>query len=306
MEFYSEKNILVSVLTKIVCVYQIAIIVFGFIANLLSFLISNQIKKSTTFVFLSFTSLVNLFTLIHWNMESFMPVLFDVKWNDLSEYICKLGNFIQFTALQTSVWLTVLCSVDQCLSVKMKVWRTTYFKPKQAYLVCSLIILFFALANTYVLFKFGHKELINETQLVICEEYSDSTSIKLISAWSQIHSIIYSILPFVILAVSNSILICNLIRTKRGKIRRSRNSKKGQEMSSVNGMVICQAFLFILMTFPSFFISFFYFNLLQTNSGLLFVKACNAFSCTFHAIGFLIYIVTNKQFRVLFLHFFSC
>jgi hypothetical protein len=207
----SQENLLTVI--KIVCCYQLFLLVFGTLSNLFSFYICTRIKQNMTFIFLSFLSITNIMTLYHWNLESFFPYLFGIDWKNLNLYTCKFFGWFQFTGLQSSAWLLYLMSVEQCLSVKIKHWRSIYFKSKQAYMTAAFVASFFTLYNLHVLFTFGLSVNLNGTEKVFCQENANFSSRKFMSSWSRVHSFTYSIVPFSILIISNSAMISHIYKS---------------------------------------------------------------------------------------------
>lgn len=144
-----------TILLKACSVYAIGLLFAGVTLSLLSFYICIRIKNNSTFIFLAYLSITSLFTLYKFNLNGIMYTLFNVDYLNINIYECKIGMFIQFTSLQASAWILVLISIEQYLSVKVKHWRTIYFKPKRAYITVTCLVLFFVAFNFNIFFTFG-------------------------------------------------------------------------------------------------------------------------------------------------------
>lgn len=89
---------------KILGVYALVITISGTLLNLFSFFICLRLKKNTTFVFLATFSVANAFCLYWWNLNNFLKEFVHIDLLAVSLWVCKIGNFVQFTSLQISAW----------------------------------------------------------------------------------------------------------------------------------------------------------------------------------------------------------
>jgi hypothetical protein len=138
-----------------------------------------------------------------------------------------------------------------------------------------------------------------------------------------VHTFLYSIGPFVLIACSNFFLIRKILRKKRivpeltvriqhdvngasvagdtvgagginYMVKRVGGSKKGSKM---NRTVISMTLIFILMTSPSAMASFFFSTLFSTDYGTFIVNLFNCISFTYHGLNIVIMTVSNVIFR---------
>jgi hypothetical protein len=288
----------VSPFIEIICAYQICLIGVGTLANLISFYVCRKMKSYPTFVILSYLSVMNVFTLFQWNFESFMPVFFGIDWKSQHLYLtCHMGDFIQYSSLESSSWLVVTSAVNQYMCIKVHGWRMVYFRSAQAHCISILIILSFVLLNINILYGLdcGHVETLNDTTVrIICSDNSN-----FITNWSKFHSIVYSLMPFSILIATNFSLIRHLYR-KKNKVKERKIvilKCMATREHSVTKTIVTQAIAFIFMTSPSATASFYYSQLAQSDQGRLVLQVCNSISFSFHALNFFVYLVTNKKFR---------
>ncbi len=102
---YGTKMLNIFLLmNKILGVYALIITVFGTLLNLFSFFICLRIKRNTTFVFMASFSLANAFCLYWWNLNNFLKEFVNVDLLAISVWVCRIGNFVQFTSLEISAW----------------------------------------------------------------------------------------------------------------------------------------------------------------------------------------------------------
>ena len=96
-----------EVLNKVLGVYALILTVVGTIANLLSCIVCFRMRKNITFIFLTFLTMSDIFTLYWWNLNNFLKEYVNIDLLTVNMYVCKFGNFIQFTSLQISAWILV-------------------------------------------------------------------------------------------------------------------------------------------------------------------------------------------------------
>jgi hypothetical protein len=118
--------------------------------------------------------------------------------------------------------------------------------------------------------------------------------------FSKIHLILYSVVPFGLILVLNSLLILkmrsrSLIYIKSFSL--SNSSSRKSKRNSMNKTVIILTFLFILMTLPSACASYFFDQLFVSEHGRFIVALCDAISFSYHGLNFVVYFLTNRRFR---------
>ena len=106
---------------QILAGYAVFVMIFGALACLVSFLVCIKIKNNNTFIFLTYLSAVNVFTLYNWNLNAFFAIFYNIDFQNLHIFFCKMGDFIQFSSLQASSWLLVSIPLP-------KFNRLNYFK----------------------------------------------------------------------------------------------------------------------------------------------------------------------------------
>ena len=107
---------------------------------------------------------------------------------------------------------------------------------------------------------------------------------------------LYSLIPFILLALASALLIFEMNRRTASTIATSANRQENQK--SLNKTVVSLTVLFIVMTLPGAVVtSFLYAYLFNSGEiGNLVIIVCDCFSFSFHALNFLILLLTNKRF----------
>ena len=91
---------------QVIGIYSLWLIAFGIAGNSISFYTCCKLSSTTTFVFLAFMLVSDTVSLLVWDLDCFLKAFFGF---DLGEniYLCRIGNFVQFSSLQISAWLLV-------------------------------------------------------------------------------------------------------------------------------------------------------------------------------------------------------
>ncbi len=67
-----------------------------------------RLRKNKTFVFLRFLALTDLVALYFWNINHFTVVILNLDLQNYNIWLCKFGQFYQFSSLQISAWILVI------------------------------------------------------------------------------------------------------------------------------------------------------------------------------------------------------
>ena len=193
-------------------------------------------------------------------------------------------------------------SWERFLSIYIRQWRMVYFKAKQALITSIVAIGIIVAMNSNVFFTFGY-DVKNENGTYLytaCWEIDEIPETYWMHTWSSVHSFMYSYLPFLLLAISNFLLIFTLHRQRTSsKVNASTAQSKRQRSMTITIVVI--TLLFILFTGTGAVVNFFLGDLLQSYSGLVIITLGDTLCFTFHAMNIFSLLVANKKFRQEFL-----
>lgn len=95
------------VLMKIFGIYSLCLTIFGTIFNLASFYVCVRIKKNTTFTILRFLTIVDALSLYFWNLNHFLVPFVKISLLTTNLWLCRIGDFVQYSSLEMSAWLLV-------------------------------------------------------------------------------------------------------------------------------------------------------------------------------------------------------
>lgn len=103
-------------------------------------------------------------------------------------------------------------------------------------------------------------------------------------------------MPFILLAISSLLLIYEINRKTRNLGALSSSSQRQENQRSLNKTVVFFALLFVIMTSPGAIVTSFLNSVLQSSGhwGLVIISVCDCITFSFHALNFIILIVTNK------------
>lgn len=69
-----------------------------------------------------------------------------------------LTQVIQQATLEWSSWLLVIMSIDRYLNLKIKAWRSLYFKSNHALFLIVVLGIFFFVANSHLIILIGEEK----------------------------------------------------------------------------------------------------------------------------------------------------
>ena len=98
---------------KIIAIYNLLMIIFGTLGNLLVFYVGVLHRKNNTFLFLIFLSMSDMVSLYFWNLNHFVQPFWDIDLQNIDFYFCKIMQFCQFSSFQLSGWFLVMISFDR-------------------------------------------------------------------------------------------------------------------------------------------------------------------------------------------------
>lgn len=321
-----NECLICDIFTKIFAYYAIALIVVATLGNLFSSMISYRLgqKNKSTFKILSYVFFFNALTLYTWVLDIFLSI-FNIRNDTSSRNIdsfniieslsiptCKIFAFNQYFTLQTISWLLVFLLVDQIILL---------YLPKLKYnvkIVCLLIIFFFFVFNSHIIIFAGSINYKNVTvekndtfsivelkQSVDCFHGVVYNFYKLWPIWDQIHLLVYSFVPFVIMMICNLVTIVKLVRFEKSLAADSSKIKKNKTSRKLAMVLLVTNICFMICSLPEIVLFTYYFEYMSSNRHrFLLLPASDLLHFTYIGFSFLIYLLKNKLFRFEFLYFF--
>nr|QVK45790.1 G protein-coupled receptor [Proales similis] len=296
-------------LEKSLGMYALVLTIVGTLTGLVSIRICYRLRKTVTFVFLTFLSATNIVSLYYWNLNVFCLHHTTFTIPQLNLKVCRIGTFVQLSTLQLSAWFLVACSVEQYLSVKINHWRTVHFKMQQAVRVSILLIIIILLLNSHMLLTYGVERQEGNQSVTYCYSRSDIPETEMTHIWNIAHLGLYSLGPFLLLVIFNSLLIRETLSRSSATAQQLNqlvvaplcaqrvSATRRYRFTALNRTVILITVLFFLMTLPCAGITFFYDRLLNWQYGTLVITFFGELSFSYHGFTLVIIYFSNSRFR---------
>lgn len=96
-----------GVVKILVCCYLLALTIFGTILSIFTSYICFRLRKNITFIFIGIGSTAAIFTLYFWNLNNISQEFFNFDLLNSNYWLCKFGNFYQFSSLEICAWVLV-------------------------------------------------------------------------------------------------------------------------------------------------------------------------------------------------------
>lgn len=287
---------LIETLKQILAVYSISILIIGTISNICCFCVfmRKSLRKIPTFVFLSFIHIFDSMTLYFWNLDHFLLPFYGYMIEFRSIHTCRLSTFMQLFSLQCSAWLLVIMCIDRYLSVRFTTWRKSFLNEKKAVIVSIILVSCIFLLNIHLTMTISYDGLENYP-------YPDKCFVTdMFLMWKKVHTYLYSVVPFVILAITNALLITQTLLfrdTKKLGLSASTSQSSSNKLGPTIS-VISITLSFIILTLPNAIAGGYYITeLFKTSTGtlILFITDCLLF--TYHSCNLVVLLIFNKMFR---------
>lgn len=315
---------------------SLIIIVIGLIFNTSSFLVftcNKKMRSINSMIILSFVCITDTLALFTWNLDHFLDAYNLTRVVYLSIDACRFFNWLQYFSMQCSGLLYSLVSVDRYFTITTIPGsffsKLPFGTPKTAIIWCSSIVIILAILNSHMLFMQGYtviivvnitQTLLNTTILnksndnIITKVYSPqhveqvicyvskSGDYVLYPMWDYANLVIYSIVPFILMVLFNSLLIKVTYSRNRKLNSHLFQDKRTHELNIRKRRLTISLFIitfaFLSMTLPGNIIyAFFYKDMNATLIGtkILIIVDCLMFFQ--HVSIFFVCLFTNKLFR---------
>ena len=188
-------------------------------------------------------------------------------------------------------------SLERLGATLLPSWRRTIFKPKQALIASAVCVGAVCLINSNILFTYGFDFFENGTYTgSSCQVVDGEPSTYWKGSWEWIHSILYSYVPFSVLAITNISLIF-MLNCHRRVSALNQSAAKSQKQRSVSIMVIVMTLMFIIFTGVGSVVNFFIPELIKSYTGNVIIVLGDTACFLFHGLNIITLFATNKKFR---------
>jgi hypothetical protein len=207
-------------------------------------------------------AVADLCALYSWNLNLFYKHLVNPYQNDLEDssiISCRIVSFIAFVSLQLSSWYLTLVSLDRCLNIHLLFWHQKIGQAKYSVYIILSVTITVALINSHLLFLNGYQQsncipFKKRTCFICYSRLNDPYYI--FPKWERIHVIIYNLIPFSIMLISNCFIIRRSVSTTNQRKSLSEIKKKPtrnyrqRKQTQLTSLLLFVTFLFVLLTTP--------------------------------------------------------
>jgi len=207
-------------------------------------------------------AVADLCALYSWNFNLFYKHVINPYQNDLEDssiISCRILSFIGFVSLQLSSWYLTLVSLDRCLNIHFLFWHRKMGHANRVVYILLLVTIIIALINSHLLFLNGFQQsnctpFEKQTCFICYARPNDKFYI--FPKWEQIHVIIYNLIPFSIMLISNCFIIRRSVPSHIQRISLTENKKcpsrnyRQRKQKQLTYLLLMVTFLFVLLTTP--------------------------------------------------------
>ena len=140
----------------------IAVVIFliGIFGNLLSILVffQKKMRKNSTFVYLAFLCVVDLFVILFGLGDILVISYFRVIIRSQSFLLCRFHTFFIYTSTHLSSFILASVSVDRAIATNCLTFAKTYCTPKYAYKILFINFLMAVAINFHSLIFLGYDQ----------------------------------------------------------------------------------------------------------------------------------------------------
>ena len=256
-----------------------------YLGNLLTIIIllRPNLRKHSTMRYLIAVAIADLCSLYSWNLNLFYKHLINPYQNDLEDasiISCRLLSFIAFVSLQLSSWYLTLVSLDRCLNIHLLFWHRGLGRASRVIYIIIFLTLIVGLINSHLLFLNGYRQMnclpFKKRTCFICyARLKDPYYI--FPKWEQVHVIIYNLIPFSIMLISNCFIIRRSITSNSQRISSHDMGKspsrifRQRKQKQLTYILLFVTFLFVGLTTPVMIYNVFLRNYMRRKKPLKYI-----------------------------------
>lgn len=230
-------------------------IIFGLgtFGNFMNVVILLRIRSGTTTnVFFVALSLTDTWLLYSGLLTLWLKRSFGISLQDMHDVYCKCVYFSVYVSGVLSAWLLVAMSVQRTASIVWPHRMVVLFTQRKSLHLLLGIVGFVLILHSHLLYGTELKSVSDNSS--ICTTISDEYYKFITITWSWVDLIIFSLLPFMLLSISNSVLIWTLktsVRELKTTADLSRNiSTREKKTSSITITLLFLSLSFCLLSLP--------------------------------------------------------
>ena len=293
------------------------LLIFGTFGNVVSFFIlMKNVKKASTYSYLSALAVMDLFVLYIGLLQLWIgQFTFEIK--NQANWLCKLIVFLGYVCSDTSVWLIIAVTAERFFVVYFPLQAPRLCNVKNARIVIVGITLLFGSINCHLLWsvelEIGHY---NDTVVQQCHAKGNFTLLVHV-IWPWVDAAIYSFVPFVLILVFNILIIRQVFMAKKTRskmltlsacqrhlVKPAKYKNQCETSRKITCMLLVISFTFLLTTLPVniiLIVSTVDTSYKEEIEPFAKMQLANALTTllmyTNHCINFYLYCATGRKFR---------
>ena len=225
--------------------------------------------------------------------------------NRTHDAACKITTFVVNVGAGSSAWILVAMTTQRAVSVAWPHRVTVLCTPRRSWRITLTIVVFFCLAYSHLLYGSGILPSADRA----CAMTSKSYARFMLTVWVNIDIFLFSLLPFVCLLLSNSVLVLKLKASVRDAgdqftTTESQQAIRERKTNSVTLTAIVVSAVFIVLTSPLAFYNIFSFTVANTETSavdlafrFLLLKMFHLIGYFNYSVNFYLYCLTGEKFR---------
>ena len=232
------------------------ILALGTVFNLTAFfvLIRRSMRRTSTYVYLAALTLTDLVVLY----TTMLPKLISVADDSLdvftvSNWTCKGLSALGYISATLSVWLVVTVTLERLLVVVYPLKVLSLCHPRRALMLISVLLLVVVIIHTHFVFTKSLQPIDGLNGIHSCSSVKKYRYLNKV-VWPWVDLCLYALMPFVILAVSNTLIIRHMLQSQRTRKRLSDCSRGGcatqDEGRRLTALLLTISCFYLLTTLP--------------------------------------------------------
>lgn len=207
------------------------LIIFGTIGNVLSIVVLTRKSTITLFLIcLTFSDLIVLYTGL---LRQWLIYLFSLDVRNINKILCKVHTWLVYSSLDFSSWILIAVTLERVIAVWCPHSAKTKCNRFSATCLVITILMFVLGLNTHLLYGMTIKISNNQMESK-CVSVDENYSVFFRSAWTWIDLCVFSLIPFAVILIGNSLILIKLFQRRSKAKTNSREREKNASNKNVN------------------------------------------------------------------------
>ena len=298
--------------------YPPVLIAFGTVGNVLTLfvMLQRQNRRMSTCLYMAALALIG--TLILWGMYFSLWLIRNFLPNASSPYLCKSMTFFEGFLQDLSTWTLVAMTSERVVAIAMPLKRASWCTVARARNTLIILPLIVAGKNIH-LFWTTNLFYSPEAQSYVCDYISGKDFVRI---YTWVDSVISSILPFLMLLVSNIIIVVIVksaiklqissnrcvVQSRNGARDNIRSTQTNARDQQLTFKLVSVNVLFLTLSLPYFVVRTYWSNVAIEDQSLFLIsfRITQCLWYTNSATYFYVYCILGSKFRKDLRYLFSC